>query len=103
MNRRLPGQCTAGVAAGVGMVALTASAGYPGLVTGALQPDLSLGRRVRPLGPQTVDIAAPPHPTVNSVPATGRRTNRFGPALTTGVASRTGRLSAPAATIWLES
>jgi len=103
MNRRLPGQCTAGVAAGVGMVALTASAGYPGLVTGALQPDLSLGRRVRPLGPQTVDIAAPPHPTVNSVPATGRRTNRWPGTHHGGGTSHCRRLSAPAATIWLES
>lgn len=33
---------------------------YLGLVTGALPVDLGVGRRVRPLGPQTVDIAAPP-------------------------------------------
>ncbi|MFI5550452.1 SRPBCC family protein [Streptomyces sp. NPDC051738] len=30
-----------------------------GLVTGALPVDVGVGRRVRPLGPQTVDIAAP--------------------------------------------
>ncbi|MFG3037215.1 SRPBCC family protein [Streptomyces sp. NPDC048330] len=41
-------------AAGVG-----AAAGYLGLVTGALPLDVGVGRRTRPLGPQTVDIAAP--------------------------------------------
>ncbi|MDO0939034.1 SRPBCC family protein [Streptomyces sp. DG2A-72] len=43
------------VAGGGGAVA----AGYLGLVTGALPLDLGVGRRTRPLGPQTVDIAAP--------------------------------------------
>jgi hypothetical protein len=33
--------------------------GYAGLVSGALPVDLGVGRRVRPLGPQTLDIAAP--------------------------------------------
>ncbi|MGW7363534.1 SRPBCC family protein [Streptomyces sp. NPDC054841] len=33
--------------------------GYAGLISGALPIDLGVGRRVRPLGPQTVDIAAP--------------------------------------------
>jgi hypothetical protein len=33
--------------------------GYVGLVTGACPLDLGLGRRVRPLGPQLVDVAAP--------------------------------------------
>jgi hypothetical protein len=41
------------VAAGV------AAAGYVGLVTGACPIDLGIGRRVRPLGPQLVDMAAP--------------------------------------------
>ncbi|WP_234443906.1 SRPBCC family protein [Streptomyces sp. NRRL S-1868] len=34
-------------------------AAYLGLVTGAVPVDLGVGRRSRPLGPQTVDIAAP--------------------------------------------
>ena len=36
-----------------------AAAGYVGLVTGACPIDLGIGRRVRPLGPQLVDMAAP--------------------------------------------
>jgi hypothetical protein len=40
---------------GAGVVA----AGYVGLVTGACPLDLGIGRRVRPLGPQLVDMAAP--------------------------------------------
>ena len=36
-----------------------AAAGYVGLVTGACPVDLGVGRRVRPLGPQLVDMAAP--------------------------------------------
>ncbi|MBC2905522.1 SRPBCC family protein [Streptomyces sp. PSKA01] len=43
-------------AAGAGG-ALTAA--YLGLVTGAVPVDVGVGRRTRPLGPQTVDIAAP--------------------------------------------
>jgi hypothetical protein len=35
------------------------AAGYVGLVTGACPIDLGIGRRVRPLGPQLVDMAAP--------------------------------------------
>jgi hypothetical protein len=42
-------------AAGAGV----AAAGYVGLVTGACPVDLGIGRRVRPLGPQVVDMAAP--------------------------------------------
>ncbi|MEG3630935.1 SRPBCC family protein [Streptomyces poriticola] len=45
-----------GAAAAGGGVAV---AGYLGLVTGVLPVDLGLGRRTRPLGPQSVDIAAP--------------------------------------------
>ncbi len=41
------------VAAGV------TAAGYVGLVTGACPLDLGIGRRVRPLGPQLVEVAAP--------------------------------------------
>jgi hypothetical protein len=33
--------------------------GYLGVITGTLHLDLGIGRRTRPLGPQTVDIAAP--------------------------------------------
>jgi len=40
---------------GAGMIA----AGYVGLVTGACPIDLGIGRRVRPLGPQLVEMAAP--------------------------------------------
>lgn len=36
-----------------------AAAGYLGLVTGACPVDIGVGRRFRPLGPQSVDIAAP--------------------------------------------
>ena len=36
-----------------------AAAGYVGLVTGACPLDLGIGRRVRPLGPQVVEMAAP--------------------------------------------
>jgi len=35
------------------------AAGYVGLVTSACPIDLGMGRRVRPLGPQLVDMAAP--------------------------------------------
>jgi hypothetical protein len=35
------------------------AAGYVGLVTGACPLDLGIGRRVRPLGPQLVEVAAP--------------------------------------------
>src|SRR5919107_1311319 len=48
---RLLGYATVG--AGV------AAVGYVGLVTGACPIDLGIGRRVRPLGPQLVDMAAP--------------------------------------------
>jgi hypothetical protein len=41
------------VAAGV------TAAGYVGLVTGACPVDLGVGRRVRPLGPQLLEVAAP--------------------------------------------
>ncbi|AXK37201.1 SRPBCC family protein [Streptomyces armeniacus] len=47
---------TAAWTAGAGG-ALTAA--YLGLVTGAVPVDVGVGRRTRPLGPQTVDIAAP--------------------------------------------
>jgi hypothetical protein len=45
--------------AGVPAVAGVLAGGYLGLVTGAVPVDLGIGRRVRPLGPLTVVIAAP--------------------------------------------
>jgi hypothetical protein len=42
-------------AAGAGV----AAAGYVGLVTGACPIDFGIGRQVRPLGPQLIDMAAP--------------------------------------------
>src|ERR687895_2125590 len=47
---RLLGYVTVGAGA--------AAVGYVGLVTGACPLDLGIGRRVRPLGPQLVDMAA---------------------------------------------
>jgi hypothetical protein len=47
------------LAAVLGALALLAAAGYVLAVTGALTLDTGLGRRVRPLGPLTVSIAAP--------------------------------------------
>jgi hypothetical protein len=55
MTRRIPRLLgSAAVAAGV------ATAGYAGLVSGACPLDLGVGRRARPLGPQLVDVTAPP-------------------------------------------
>jgi hypothetical protein len=48
---RLLGYVTVGAGA--------AAAGYVGLVTGACPLDLGIGRRVGPLGPQLVEVAAP--------------------------------------------
>ena len=52
------GRWTTASIVGVGACAAL-GAGYVGLVTGALPIDLGLGRRTRPLGPLTIDIAAP--------------------------------------------
>jgi hypothetical protein len=54
MSRPLP-RLLGYTAIGAGL----AAAGYVGLVTGACPLDLGIGRRVRPLGPQLVDMAAP--------------------------------------------
>ena len=50
--------------------------GYLGLVTGAVPVDVGVGRRIRPLGPLTVDIAAPSKVVfdVLSEPYLGRQT-----------------------------
>jgi hypothetical protein len=60
----------------IGAVGATLAAGYLGLVTGALPVDLGLGRRVRPLRPMSVDIAAPVEVVfdVLSEPYLGRQT-----------------------------
>lgn len=42
-----------------GAAAAALAAGYDAVVRGALTLDLDLGRRVRPLGPITVEVAAP--------------------------------------------
>ncbi|MQS15510.1 SRPBCC family protein [Streptomyces kaniharaensis] len=47
-----------GALTAVGAAGAAAAVGL-GVVTGALPLDLGVGRRTRPLGPQTVDIAAP--------------------------------------------
>jgi hypothetical protein len=54
MTRPIP-RLLGWAAAGAGV----AAAGYVGLVTGACPLDLGIGRRVRPLGPQLVEMAAP--------------------------------------------
>ncbi|HET7385598.1 MAG TPA: SRPBCC family protein [Nocardioidaceae bacterium] len=50
--------------------------GYLGLVTGAIPVDLGVGRRTRPLGPHSIDIAAPREMvfTILSEPYLGRQT-----------------------------
>ncbi|WP_328876135.1 SRPBCC family protein [Streptomyces sp. NBC_00287] len=48
-----------GALAAVTAVGTGVAAGYLGLVTGAVPLDLGVGRRTRPLGPRSVDIAAP--------------------------------------------
>jgi len=51
-------------------------AGYLGLVTGAMPLDVGVGRRTRPLGPQTVSIQAPREVTFDVIaePYLGRAT-----------------------------
>jgi hypothetical protein len=63
------------------------AAGYVGLVTGACPVDLGIGRRVRPLGPQLVDMAAPREVVFDVIaqPYLGRAPR---PALTSGDASQ---------------
>ncbi|MEP6598628.1 MAG: SRPBCC family protein [Actinomycetota bacterium] len=48
-----------GAAVALGAGAAVGAAGYVGLVTGAAPIDVNIGRRVRPLGPSHVEIAAP--------------------------------------------
>jgi Polyketide cyclase / dehydrase and lipid transport len=56
MNHR---HALAATAAGMGLGAGAGIGCYIGLVTGRLTLDLGLGRRVRPLGPLVINIAAP--------------------------------------------
>ena len=56
MNHR---RARAAAAAATGLAAGAAVRGYIGLVTGRITIDLGLGRRVRPLGPLVINIAAP--------------------------------------------
>lgn len=60
-----------GAAGGAGL------GGYLGLVTGAIPIDLGVGRRMRPLGPFSIDIAAPREVVfdVLSEPYLGRQTH----------------------------
>jgi hypothetical protein len=44
--------------AGAGLLSL-AGGGYLGLITGAVPVDIGVGRRIRPLGPQAVEMGAP--------------------------------------------
>jgi len=64
------------VVAGAAVAAAAGAAGYVGLVTGAIAPDLGIGRRTRPLGPIEVGIAAPREVVFDVIaqPYTGRRT-----------------------------
>jgi hypothetical protein len=54
-----PGTVAVGTVLVAGGAAAAGALGYLGLLTGRLHLDLGIGRRLRPLGPQTVDIAAP--------------------------------------------
>ncbi|MCP3818518.1 SRPBCC family protein [Streptomyces sp. A3M-1-3] len=55
----MTGRRAARAAAWTASAAAVALGGYAGLVSGALPVDLGVGRRMRRLGPLTVDIAAP--------------------------------------------
>lgn len=70
------GWLIAGIVVVAGLVALVG--GYVGLVTGAVPVDLGIGRRHRPLGPQTVVIAAARELVfdVIAAPYLGRQTRR---------------------------
>jgi len=48
-----------GTVAAAGLAACGAGGLYVGLVTGALPVDLGIGRTSRPLGPLSIEIAAP--------------------------------------------
>ncbi|MEU9238282.1 SRPBCC family protein [Streptomyces sp. NPDC048385] len=65
-----------GALAGAVVAGTGAAAGYLGLVTGALPLDVGVGRRSRPLGPQSIDVAAPPEVVFDVIaqPYLGRAT-----------------------------
>jgi hypothetical protein len=62
---------------GAALAATAAAAGYLGLVTAAVPIDLGIGRRLRPLGPRTVMIGAPPEVVFDVIaqPYLGRATS----------------------------
>lgn len=60
------GAAAVGAAGALGLVGAWA---YRGLLSGALAPDTGTGRRLRPLGPLQVDIAAPPEVVFDVVAA----------------------------------
>ena len=47
------------LSAGAGIVGVAGALAYRGVLSGALAPDLGVGRRTRPLGPLDVVVAAP--------------------------------------------
>ncbi|MBC9725429.1 SRPBCC family protein [Streptomyces sp. TRM68367] len=57
-NNAVIGRLARAAAWTAGATAVVAG-GYAGLVSGALPLDVGVGRRTRPLGPQTLDVAAP--------------------------------------------
>jgi len=58
------------IAAGATVAGAALLGGYVGLVTGAIAPDLGVGRRFRQLGPQLVAIDAPPEVVFDVIAAT---------------------------------
>ena len=69
---------------GVTAVGATAAGVYLGLVTGAVAPDLGLGRRTRPLGPTVITITAPREVVFDVIaqPYVGRRTRAMASKIT---------------------
>jgi len=64
------------IALGSAAAAAAGASAYLGLVTGAVAPDLGIGRRTRPLGPTVITIAAPREVVFDVIaqPYVGRRT-----------------------------
>ena len=64
------------IALGSAATAAAGASAYLGLVTGAVAPDLGIGRRTRPLGPTVITIAAPREVVFDVIaqPYVGRRT-----------------------------
>src|SRR6185312_5956066 len=68
----------------VGVAAVAGLTGYLGLVTGAVPVDLGVGRRLRPLGPYDIEVAAPRDVVfdVLSEPYLGRQTRAVAAKIT---------------------